>query len=186
VSRWGLCPARPPFHKPLAFLTLHLLYLDDSGSVKNAEDRHIILAGVAVFERVPFWFSKKLDELAEEIAPEAPQALEFKGSDILTGRKQWRDVHKERRADIYERALGIMAASGETRMFGAVIHKAAISPQDPMEFAFEQICNRFDRFLGRLHRSSNTQRGLLVLDESSYETSLQGLAIGFRSIGHRA
>jgi hypothetical protein len=185
VSRWGLCPARPPFHKPLAFLTLHLLYLDDSGSVKNAEDRHIILAGVAVFERVPFWFSKKLDELAEEIAPEAPQALEFKGSDILTGRKQWRDVHKERRADIYERALGIMAASGETRMFGAVIHKAAISPQDPMEFAFEQICNRFDRFLGRLHRSSNTQRGLLVLDESSYETSLQGLAIGFRSIGHR-
>jgi hypothetical protein len=28
--------------------------------------------------------------------------------------------------------------------------KAAISPADPMEYAFEQVCNRFDRFLGRL------------------------------------
>ena len=54
-----------------------------------------------------------------------------------------------------------------------------------MELAFEQIANRFDRFLGRLHRNDNTQRGLLVLDESSYETSIQSLARDFRVEGHR-
>jgi hypothetical protein len=166
--------------------TVHLLYLDDSGSVKNADDHHLILAGGAVFERRPFWFSRQLDELAGEIAPQAPQALEFRGSDILTGRKQWRAIEKSRRVDIYQRALGILSVPNEVRLFGAAIHKAAISPDDPMEYAFEQICNRFDRFLGRLHQRNDTQRGLVVLDESSYETSLQGLATDFRSpAGHR-
>lgn len=54
-----------------------------------------------------------------------------------------------------------------------------------MEFAFELNCNRFDRMLGRFHKQGNTQRGLIVLDESSYETSLQGLARDFRKHGHR-
>lgn len=44
---------------------------------------------------------------------------------------------------------------------------------------------RFDKFLGRLHNGGNTQRGLIILDESSYETSLQGLAKKFRTDGHK-
>ena len=82
-------------------------------------------------------------------------------------------------------ALGILAGSKHVRLFAAAIHKASVSPNDPMEFAFEQICNRFDRFLGRLHNSGDTQRGIVVLDESSYETSLQGLAREFGTKGHR-
>jgi hypothetical protein len=179
------------FPRPAAFLLfgiklgVHLLYLDDSGSTKNAQDHTVILAGVAVFERRPFWFSKSLDELAAELFPEDPHALEFRGNDILGGKKQWRKIDKNKRIDAYERALRILAASTETRLFGAAVHKAAISPNDPMEYAFEQLCNRFDLFLGRLHKRNDTQRGLLVLDETSYETSLQRLAIDFRSSGHR-
>jgi hypothetical protein len=146
--RWGDLPRPADFIGARA----HLLYLDDSGSTKNKDDKHVILAGVAVFERRPFWFSQKLDEIAAEVAPEAPHALEFRGGDIITGRKQWRKISQETRISIYERALDILAKSGEARLFGAVIHKAALSPDDPIEYAFEQICNRFDRFLGRLHR----------------------------------
>ncbi|MGB0671817.1 MAG: DUF3800 domain-containing protein [Rhodospirillales bacterium] len=36
-----------------------------------------------------------------------------------------------------------------------------------------------------MHRANNTQRGLVVLDESSYETSIQSLARDFRTDGHR-
>lgn len=164
---------------------LHLLYLDDSGSARNPEDRYVILAGVAVFERQPFWFSKQLDRLAAEISPEAPDSVEFRGGDIITGRKHWRKIPKEQRLSVYDRALDILKNSREARLFGAAIHKAAVSPSDPIEYAFEQMCNRFDRFLGRLHRQNDTQRGLLVLDESSYETTLQNLARNFRTIGHR-
>jgi hypothetical protein len=43
---------------------MHLLYLGGSGSVRNASDRHIVLAGLAVFERLPQWFIQELDAIA--------------------------------------------------------------------------------------------------------------------------
>jgi hypothetical protein len=179
VGRWGLCPSRLPL------IFMYLLYLDDSGSVQNASDRHIVLAGVAIYERQPHWFSEKLDLIAQRIWPENPNSLEFRGTDILGGKKHWRGVGKDDRLLAYREAMEIIGRSQQIHIFGAAIHKAAVSPEDPMEFAFENICNRFDRFLGRLYLNGNTQRGLIILDESSYETSLQQLARDFRTIGHR-
>jgi hypothetical protein len=127
---------------------MHLLYLDDSGSVTNAADRHIVLAGLCVFERLPHWFSERLDGIANRIWPGDPETLEFRGTDILSGNKKWRRVPKADRIQAYRDALEILGNSARVHLFGAVIHKAAISPADPMEYAFEQICNRFDRFLG--------------------------------------
>lgn len=164
---------------------MHLLYLDDSGSVGNASDRHIILAGLSVFERQGHWLSQNLDSLASEVWPDRPSSLEFRGADILGGKKHWRGVGREARTQAYKRALAIVAVSNKVRLFGAAVHKGAISPEDPMEYAFEQVCNRFGRFLGRLHHHGDTQRGLIILDESAYETSLQGLAKNFRADGHR-
>jgi hypothetical protein len=164
---------------------MYLLYLDDSGSVRNASDRHIILAGVAVFERLPHWFSSRLDAIAQRVWPQDPHGIEFRGADIFGGKKHWRGLQKVPRINVYREALRELANSSDVRLFGAVIHKAAISPNDPMEYAFEQVCNRFDRFLGRLHKQANTQRGMILLDDSTYETSLQGLARNFRIIGHR-
>jgi hypothetical protein len=172
--------------RPAAFSDhMHLLYLDDSGSVGNPQDRHIILAGFSIFEREGHWLSKNMDELAEKIWPESPDSLEFRGADIRGGKKHWRGVGKEDRMDIYKEALTTLAQAKGVRIFGAVIHKAARAPDDPMDYAFEQVCNRFDLFLRRLHKQKDTQRGLIVLDKSAYETPLQGLARNFRSTGHR-
>ncbi len=164
---------------------MHILYLDDSGSLGNAADRHIILAGLSVFERSPYWLSGELDKLAAKLWPDSPNSLEFHGTEIFSGRKQWRGIRRDLRIGAYSQALRVLSASTDVRLFGAVIHKAALSPKDPLEFAFEQICARFDQFLGRLHKTGDTQRGIIVLDESSHETTLQGLAIDFRHHGHR-
>lgn len=164
---------------------MHLLYLDDSGSVTNPADRHIVLAGLAVFERRPHWMSAKLDVIASRLWPDDPASLEFRASDIFSGRKHWRGVPKQSRTGAFSEALTIFGDSRFVRLFGVAVHKAAVSPEDPMERAFEYICNRFDRFLGRLHQQDDTQRGLIVLDKSSYETSLQGLARNFRTSGRR-
>ena len=164
---------------------MHLLYLDDSGSVGNAEDKHIILAGLAIFERQPHWFSQSLDQIAEKAWPAAPKEIEFRGADIFGGKKHWRGIAKSTRLELYQEALTVLGRSNQARLFGAVVHKASVSPSEPMEYAFEQVSSRFDMFLGRLHRNNDTQRGLIILDDSSYETSLQGLAREFRTEGHR-
>jgi len=54
-----------------------------------------------------------------------------------------------------------------------------------MEIAFEELCTRFDLQLKRFFAAGDPQRGLIILDESAYETSLQKMARSFRSLGTR-
>ena len=78
---------------------------------------------------------------------------------------------------------------GQWELFGVVVDKHALSPEDPVEYAFERISSRFDQFLGRLYREGyGPQRGLIVLDKpekSTQETRLQSLASEFRTFGNR-
>lgn len=164
---------------------MFLLYLDDSGSVKNADDECVILGGLCCFERVPYWLSNRLDDLAQKIWPDNPKSLEFRGSDIFAGRKHWRGIPKDIRINAYVEALSILKKDNAVTLFGAVINKAALTPEDPLEYAFEQLANRFDLYLTRMHKQNNTQRGLIILDKSTYETSIQTLAREFRDVGHR-
>ncbi|MBF0403400.1 MAG: DUF3800 domain-containing protein [Nitrospirae bacterium] len=71
------------------------------------------------------------------------------------------------------------------KLFGDVINRVALSPGDPIEYAFEQLASRFDQYLTRIYKNGNPQRGLIILDKSTYETSLQMLAREFRDVGHR-
>jgi len=83
-------------------------------------------------------------------------------------------------------ALQIFSNSArDNRIFAAAVQPAAISPQDSVEYAFEQVASRFDQFLMRLHRLGNTQRGVIVFDEATYETAIQSLSRDFRTVGHR-
>ena len=41
---------------------MYVLYLDDSGSVKNPNERHFVLAGIAVFERQTYHLIAKADQ----------------------------------------------------------------------------------------------------------------------------
>ena len=55
----------------------------------------------------------------------------------------------------------------------------------PVARTFEEICNRCDLFLRRLHAQGDTQRALIIFDESRYESSLQTLLGEYRSLGTR-
>ena len=51
---------------------MHLLYLDDSGAVGNANEQYLVLGGVSVFEAQSYWITQELDRLAENINPGNP------------------------------------------------------------------------------------------------------------------
>jgi hypothetical protein len=173
------------FHS--AAFSMYILYLDDAGSVRNADDRYFILAGIALFERQIYFLQKALNELALTLERVDTANLEFHANAMHAGRGRWRahGRREERRAHMVNALKTGMSLQGRWRLFGVVVEKSAISPEDPTEYAFEQLCNRFDRFLGRMHNDGNTQRGLIVLDKSTRETRLQTLATEFRANGHR-
>ena len=154
---------------------------------KALQERHFVLAGIAVFERQAYWLQNGLDRLTSNLGHNEPDNLELHGNAILAGRGWWRKMKlPERRSVIVDGLeVALSLTSNHWRLFGVVVDKRSRSPEDPIEYAFEQICSRFDRFLNRLYHQRYPQRGLIVLDKSAQETRLQSLASEFRTIGHR-
>jgi hypothetical protein len=166
---------------------MYVLYLDDSGSTKNSNEDYLVLGGLSIFERQVHWVSEAVEKLAESLLPEDPGAVEFHASSIFSGREApWNGLTKEKRIQVIKEILSILGKShASTRAFACAVHKKSFPNTDPMELAFEELCNRFDLQLKRLHFEGDTQRGMIILDDSTYETTLQGLARNFRYHGTR-
>lgn len=165
---------------------MYLLYADESGSVHDAKQQMFVLAGFCVFERQGFWIANGLDQIAARFNPADPASVELHGSPMHTGRGMFRQFPKADRLQAFEDALKVFVASHQSnRLFASVVNKAKVSPADPVEFAFEQLASRFDHYLTRLHKAGDTQRGVILFDKSTYESTIQSLATDFRTIGHR-
>lgn len=164
---------------------MHLLYSDESGSTTDPSQVHFVLAGISLFERQCYWIANELDLIASRFNPADPNSVELHGNAMLAGRKFWRQFPKQDRIDAIKDALKVLADSNKAnRIFICVINKVLASPLDPIELAFEQLSSRFDHFLMRLHRNGDTQRGVIIFDKSTYESTIQNLATDFRTIGH--
>ncbi|MBL0911866.1 MAG: DUF3800 domain-containing protein [Bacteroidia bacterium] len=164
---------------------MYLLYLDESGAVNDPNQKYFVLAGIALFERQGFWIASEMDKIAARFHPADPNAVELHGNPMYGGRKMWRQFPKETRHEAIKDCLKIIASSHPSnRIFACVIDKERIFPDDPVKYAFEQIASRFDYFLIRLHKHNDPQRGVIIFDKSTYETTIQNLATDFRTIGH--
>lgn len=167
---------------------MHLLYLDESGSVSDPSQRYFVLAGVAVFERSAHWVEQKLNGVAAQFNPSNPYAVELHGSPMRSGREGWKSwpLPLRLRAIQDALALGVDAFHPKgVRLFGAVIRKDCLLGQDPVEHAFEQLASRFDSYLQRIYAKHNdAQRGIILFDKSSTERRIQTLALEFKYSGH--
>jgi hypothetical protein len=165
---------------------MYLLYLDDAGSPANLAEEYFVLGGICVYEAQVDWFSRELDKLATPYAS-TPEDIEFHASVIFSRREApWDSLAVDDARGVLKSVLKVAATSYYTaRLFACAIHKPSCPGQDPVELAFEDLCKRFDFFLNRLRSQGEQQRGLLVLDRTTRETSLQQLAREFRKVGTR-
>jgi len=164
---------------------MHLLYLDDAGSAANPNEEYLVLGGVSVFEAQAQWITQELDNLAAGIHPADPYAVEFHASEIFSRRTApWRGMSREEAQGVIKAVLDVLSRSYESaRAFACAIHKPSFVGQDLMELAFEDLCSRFNLYLRRFHAQGDRQRGLIILDESAHETTLQRMARDFRTLG---
>jgi len=91
-------------------------------------------------------------------------------------------MSKEEAQGIIVSVLRILSKSYDSAVaFACAIHKRSYLNDDPVELAFEDLCSRFDIYLSTLRNTGDRQRGLIILDESSQETTLQQIARDFRT-----
>ena len=164
---------------------MYLLYLDDAGSPGNANEEYFVLGGICVYEAQADWFTREIDKLAAAFNPTSPEDVEFHASTIFSRREgPWKDFSIEDARGALKGVLQIVRSSySTTRLFACAIHKKSYPNQDPVELAFEDLCQRFDLFLARQRQAGDPQRGLLILDKTTRETTLQRLSREFRKVG---
>lgn len=160
---------------------MHLLYVDESGNPDGVEDKYFVLGGVAVFEREIYWINEQANTIASKYFPGVE--IEFHAQAIASHREEpWHSCPTEQQNRIIDELSNIMVSRHVT-LFGIAVEKAITD--DPIGRAFEEICNRCDLFMRRLHAQGDTQRALIIFDESRYEASLQTLLAEYRSLGTR-
>jgi hypothetical protein len=179
VARW-VYTRLAIFFLPLA-KNMHLLYVDESGNPDGMEDKYFVLGGVAVFEREIYWINEQVNAIATKYFPSVQ--IEFHTQAIASHREEpWHSCPTEQRNQIIDELCATISSRHVT-LFGIALEKATSS--DPIARAFEEICNRCDLFLRRLHSRGDTQRALIIFDETRYENSLQTLLAEYRSLGTR-
>lgn len=164
---------------------MHLLYLDESGSVADASQKYFVLAGVSVFERKAHWLEQKLNKIAERFSPDEPHSIELHGSPMRSGGGRWRKLPFPDRLQAIKDSLKCIQHTNGVRLFGAVVKKTSLTGEDPVEHAFQQIASRFDLFLRRCYtKHHDRQRGIILFDKSSTENRIQTLSREFKYTGH--
>jgi len=168
---------------------MHILYVDDSGDVGNPVETHFVLGGISVFERGIFHQITAADRCVEAFQLGPASDIELHGSPMYNGRDGvWKSIrNRPQREQMISSALATITSAASVRMFAVAIDKAAVSPEDPIKLAFEELCNRFNLFLERINNRNpkESHRGLIVMDESRHERPLQALARHFRINGGR-
>lgn len=164
---------------------MYLLYLDDGGSPGNQCEDYFVLGGICVFEAQVEWFIRELDKLAATHNPSAPEQVEFHASAIYSRRVDpWNRLSQDEARGTLKSVLNVVSRSYDsTRLFACAIEKKSHPGGDVVEMAFEDLCKRFDLFLGRLKAAGDSQRGMIILDKTTRETSLQKLSQEFRKVG---
>ena len=172
---------------------MHILYVDDSGSPDNPSDSFFVLGGISVFERGLYHLMKAADDLVASFGIGNSNDIELHGSPMYSRHGVWKAIpDKAKREEMLRQALGLLQNQSSVKLFAVAVDRAAISPQDPVEVAFEELCNRFNLFLQRGNsrtsdrtRWDSNQRGLIVMDDTKHEKPIQALARHFRLNGGR-
>jgi hypothetical protein len=107
---------------------------------------------------------------------------------MYSGHGIWHRFQRHEREAMLRSAFGVITSRQTTlQLFAIAVDKQFVSPRDPVEVAFEEISNRFNLFLQRLNNRypNDSQRGLIVMDETDHDGHLQALARHFRINGAR-
>ena len=150
---------------------MYLLYLDESGTHPTSD--RVVVGGIAVFERAAYWLKRDLAETVSRFFPDETQrqvAIHPARLRAGAGRglpEPYAGIAAADRRRLLDECYGTLLSSRHPVLFATVVDKDAASSADAYRMAFEDVVSRFDLMLARFHAANRTQRGVVVMSESS-------------------
>ena len=169
---------------------MYLLYLDEAGDFNSWQNQNCaVLGGVAVHEGQLERISILVDQVQAKWFPGITLPLEFHASAIRAGKDRFRSFTPADRALMLSDLFGLLSKEQFPQLvaFATAIDVSAVkTPTQALGDTFEDVCQRFNTFLVRGFGKGIKNKGLLVIDHSSYsEPIYRDLISRFRSTGTR-
>jgi hypothetical protein len=163
----GQDPAQPDFCAWYTSSGVYILYLDESKSDNSV----FVLGGIALHESLLKRVSGDLDEIQRRYLP---GYVELHTRKMLGPSGHFHKMpQRTREAMIGEVAsLIVQLTKGDQGAAFAVAVDAG-TKSDPLEFAYANVCSRFDIFLKRQNDSGNPTTGIVIVDEAPHQKVLE-------------
>jgi hypothetical protein len=162
---------------------MYMLYVDDSGSPANQNDKYCVLARFVTREDQNYWIQQAISRLVTEHTGTSERELH--GSPLRSGRGEWRQAPKAKREALFMATLNHIAENYPRQfiLFGAVVKNQG---GNVSEYLFMQITSRFDKFLKRKHAKHNEPaRGIAIFDKMKLEQQFQVWSQIYQKTGNR-
>ena len=151
---------------------MYLLYLDESGT--HPSSQRVVVGGVAVFERAAYWLKRDLADTVSRFFPEDAQAPEvaihaprLRASAKRGLPEPYAGLAASDRRRLLDACYSTLLVSRHPVLFATVVDRDATANEDTYRMAFEDVVSRFDLMLARFHAANRTQRGVVIMSESS-------------------
>jgi hypothetical protein len=164
---------------------VHLLYLDESGHSHDPSSAFFVLAGFSIFERQTHWLDAAMEPIAKRFNNIDSTLVEFHGAPMRAGKDGWHGISPADRVQAVVDVLTLLSNKQlKVKVFASVIEKSLLPIDRILSQSFENVSTQFDNYLAALYQRKNPQRGLVILDKTSYEQKIQSLSVLFKQQGH--
>ena len=149
---------------------MYLLYLDESGTHPSSD--RMVVGGVAVFERAAYWLKRDLSETVARFLSEEQQDVPIHAPSLRASATRglpdaYAAVSAAQRRNLLDACYSTLLTSRHPVLFATVVDKDATATDEAYRVAFEDVVSRFDLMLARFHAANRTQRGVVIVSESS-------------------
>lgn len=166
---------------------MYILYLDESGNTD--QNRHFVLGGLAVFERQHYFLHQSIRDVENRYLPGCPIPAKLRVNDIRgdSPAPPFDGLSKDSRLQLIRDVYAVLASShrGVVCFAVALERRCLRSGEDAYSRALEELLQRFESFIRRLHYGGTDEKGLIIIDKSQEEQRLRELSRDFLLSGTR-
>lgn len=167
---------------------MYLFYVDESGNPNGWNNQsNLVLGGIAVYEGQVHRLATEVDAIQKKFFPQIIVPIEFHAGHVFSRKGHFGSLDATQRQDLLKDIFALINNAGFPSLlaFASSIHISAVKDsRQALSAIFEDICQRFNTFLVQQHKAGHPQKGLLIIDRSTYtERHYLDLMSAYRASG---